>query len=78
MKKLEFPATFGHQVKQVSISQPLGAGGIFYITIENYHQGQMWKRNGQWVGYMADKSEITAEDIQILGEMIDEEMKDQK
>lgn len=73
MKPLTFPATFGDVIKTVTISQPLGAGGIFYITIDNYHHGQMWKRNNEWVGYMADKSELTAEDVQILGEMIDEQ-----
>lgn len=69
MQQIVFKATFGDEVKTVRLSQPNGMGGeIWFVIVNNYHWGEMWKRGDSWVCYDTD---LTTEDIQILGEIIE-------
>lgn len=69
MKEITFEASFGDERKTVRLSQPRGMGSeIWFVTVNNYHQGEMWKRGDTWVCYDTD---LTYEDIQILGEIIE-------
>lgn len=74
MKEITLLAAYGDERKKVIISQPLGAGDIYYINIDRYHQGQMFKRKGEWVGYFPEPNEITWADVMVIGEIIDNEL----
>lgn len=64
-------AVYGDQRKELVISQPSGAGNDFHIFIDKYYEGSIVKLKGDWVGHLIPKSRLTADDVQILGEMID-------
>lgn len=72
MGRILFQARCGDDTWEVDISQPSGAAGTWYILIDKYFHGQMWKRNGRWEGGLTPKSPLTYADIQILGEIIEE------
>lgn len=71
MNEIIFMAAYGDELKQVSISQPIGTGGTLYLTIAKYHQGVFAYRKGQWV-WLAAAGYLTVDDIQILAEMIEQ------
>ena len=71
MDILCFEATFGDERKTVRVSKPVGMDSEAYqVSIDYYHQGIILYRDG-WIGYLNDRSILTAEDIAILGEMIE-------
>ena len=75
MKQIEFEAAFGNKRKKVEISQPHQTAVFgLQITIDGYYCGMITKQNGKWIAHLNDKSlpEFTADDIQILGEIIDQ------
>lgn len=47
-------------------------GSIWHFSINNYHQGELWKRDDVWVFYGNAQDSLMFEDIQILGAMIEE------
>jgi len=70
MPEIEFDAPFGDERKHVWITLPDGAGAnIYQIYLDNFYQGRLTKQNGQWIHW---EGNLTTDDIQILGEMIDE------
>lgn len=71
MKTLEFAATFGNTTKQVQLTAPSGGEGV-QVIIDNFYQGMLFKRQGKWVGYFNENSNLAADDAQILGERFDE------
>lgn len=70
MKTVEFEAVYGDETKKVQLTAPSGGEGV-QVIIDNYYQGMLFKRQGKWVGYFNEDSNLTADDVQILGEMID-------
>jgi len=72
MKSIEFDAPFGDRMKHVEIAWPTGADGVIYISIDNYHEGQMVYQMGEWRAYLARRSELTSDDIAALTELIEE------
>jgi hypothetical protein len=68
MQPIEFHDTTGRHIKLI---QPSGAEG-WQIMIDNFYNGILFKRNGEWVAYLAPGSDLTADDVQVLGERIDE------
>jgi len=72
MNDITFDATFGNERKTVRMSIPEGSGSkMWEVSINCYHQGRLYYRDGQWGSYLNDLSELTTADIQILGEMIE-------
>lgn len=74
--KIEFTAHYGDQLKQVELSTPYGGGDGYHVYIDRYYNGVIVKLNGEWVGHFNPKSELQAFDIEILGEMIDNSLKE--
>ena len=69
---IEFKASYGDEDRNVIISAPNGAhGGGFNILVNNYLYGRLFKRNGIWVGFFNEGTDVTGEDITILGEIIE-------
>lgn len=69
MKTIEFVGFWGDQKKKVHICKPVGGEGI-QIIVDDYYHGVIVKRAGQWVGYLNRNSELTADDILILGDIV--------
>jgi hypothetical protein len=72
----KFKATIGNERVNVVIMAPEGMDGAYYMVfIENYCHGSIIKCNNQWIRLHANKLELTVDDVQALGERIDEELK---
>ena len=46
-------------------------GDVWQVFTANYYEGILVKRNGEWFGNLNSKSELTVDDVQILGAIID-------
>jgi len=68
---IEFEIIIGDQAKHVRLSIPNGAGGGYHVYVDKYYYGKVIKRNGQWIGLMNTKSDLTTDDIQEIGEIIE-------
>jgi hypothetical protein len=64
---------------KVVIGRPSGVPGEHYgITIGGYYYGTIVKRAGKWMAYLNPRAEkeLTADDIEALGDWIDEAFPD--
>ncbi len=71
--EIRFTAHYGNGTKQIEISGAAGSGGdSLHFYIDKYYQGMFLKRFGkwEWVPQMAEKDNLTIDDIQILISMI--------
>lgn len=76
MLDFDFIGSFGNETPTVKVCQPTGAAGVFYLFINDYFQGQLLKRNGEWYGAFQDKASIfTQDDVREIGQLIDEKLK---
>lgn len=67
----------GDQRRTLTVSMVSGTGLQFHVFLDMYFQGQVFWRNDRWVGYFNNKL-FTAEDVEILGEMINERLQQSK
>jgi hypothetical protein len=72
MKKLEFVATVGDARFSVTLVEPQGASAGYQVLVDNWLQGTLVIRNGVWVAQLNRRSFLTADDICILRELVDE------
>lgn len=72
MKPLTFTAAFGDRVKTVVLSCPSGGAGGYQIVIDRMYHGMLVKLSDVWVGHLNRAGDITPEEIEILGDIIDE------
>ena len=70
-KEIAFDAWCGDRAWKVELSHPQGGADGYFIMINNYYHGMLFKRNGEWEGHLNGKSGITGDEIMILGDMID-------
>lgn len=71
MTTIEFTATFGHVRKTVRLVQPAGGVGGYQVFIDKIYQGMIVKPQGEWVGHLNPASQLTGDDIGVIGEVID-------
>jgi len=69
---IEFNVVFGEEVKKVNITLDRFGSGRYTVLIDNYYCGAIFKRDGEWTGHVNELSELTMDDIQAMGEIIDE------
>lgn len=74
MEKFQFLAHYGNEVKTVEIAQPHQSGNSYQVTIDKWYHGMITKRNGEWVAFWNAKSELGADEISIIGEIIEKNM----
>jgi len=76
MFNLKFTAVIGNERVNVDIIAPEGMDGPYYmIFIDNYCYGSIIKCNNQWKRLHVNQGELTVDDVQALGERIDEQLK---
>jgi hypothetical protein len=67
MVVLNRTAIYGDVIKQVLVSCHAAAAGYFDVLIDNYYRGQIFFRDGAWQANLSRNSDLTIDDIQILG-----------
>lgn len=70
-KQVEFDCWCGEERWHVELTHPPGGADGYFIMINKYYHGTLFKRNGEWEGHLNLKSGITGDEIGILGQMID-------
>jgi hypothetical protein len=73
MRSIERKVLFGSVSTQLMILEPHGAAGVYQVYIDKYYKGTISKTAGKWVGHLSYNTDLTADDIQALGEFIEEE-----
>lgn len=72
--EIKLIGVFGHERKFVWLTQPSGAGGGYQLYIEHRYQGMILKKDGRWISQLTQPHDFTADDIYVLGELIDNEL----
>jgi hypothetical protein len=78
MESIEFDANYGGVIKKVKINDVHKGSGGYQILIDNYYQGDIFFKDGQWKAQLNAKSQLTSDDILILGEKIEEAKNNEK
>jgi hypothetical protein len=63
---------YGDETKTLVLRMPMGAGGSWFVSIDNYHYGQVVWQQGKWVAHVHE--ELETMDIALIEEMITEVM----
>lgn len=71
MAGIEFTGVIGDRQIAVTVSRPYGAGETWYVVADGFLVAQMVRRDG-WRAYLPHGSWIQAEEIVMLGEMLDQ------
>jgi hypothetical protein len=56
----------GDTVGKLDLRQPNGAGGAFFVTLNNFHHGTIHKSQGEWKPFLHPSTELTGDDVWIL------------
>ena len=70
MKSYEYKTKIGHLV----LVSPNSSGDNFHIFIDNDYQGNVVKLKGKWVGNLGQYSDLTIDEVTILGRIIEEKL----
>lgn len=66
---------FGDQTKIITISRPQGAGNIFFIDTDHWHDGEIiLTQNFGWQFRFNFRSYLTGNDVIILIDLIEREL----
>lgn len=70
MENLIICCSFGEQRKIIEITSVSGGGDMYFFFIDRYFVANFMYLESKWVAH-SNKPELTADDIQIIGELID-------
>jgi hypothetical protein len=76
VKSIDFEGIIGSRKITVQLLQPFGGGDHWQILIDKYYQGTMTKANGEWVAHLGGRSDLTGDEVAILGTIIDRQYPD--
>ncbi|MFI5405471.1 MAG: hypothetical protein ACHQ1D_03040 [Nitrososphaerales archaeon] len=72
MSEIEIIGSFGNEKKTIRIGQSHGAGGIYHISTNYWHDGEIIKtQHFGWHYRINKKSWISSDDITIIIESIE-------
>jgi len=71
MKPIEIDTYFGDKPVHTEISATMGAGGGFYVTINKYYQGRVWKTNDGWRHDLNQKTTLQGDDLALIIDLIE-------
>ena len=75
-KEIVVIGAFGNSTKTIKITQPSGAGGIYHISTDNWHEGEIIKTERyDWQMRFNTRSYLTGNDLDILADMIEKNKK---
>ena len=79
MKSIEIDTFFGNKPVHIVISDALGGGAnTYYVSMNGYYVGRVWKIQYGWRHDLNPKSELTGDDLQILIDLIEENLMEEK
>ncbi len=70
MQTYEYKTQIGHLV----LVSPNSSGDNYHVFIDNDYQGNVVKLQGQWVGNLDQSSDLTIDEVAILGRIIEEKL----
>lgn len=71
VRKIKWIGTFGHEQKEVELSEVNGTGGLWHLYIDRRWQGQFGECNGEWMYHPhRPPGWLTVADMQILCQLI--------
>ena len=70
MQSYEYKTQIGHLV----LVSPNSNGDNYHIFIDNDYQGNVVKLKGRWVGNLDQHSDLTIDEVMILGRIIEEKL----
>lgn len=73
MRKIEYRVIFS-EVKCVVIREIGGAGGMWHVYIDNFYQGAVTKKQGEWVFVPQIRGNWSYEDILVVAELVASEV----
>jgi hypothetical protein len=70
MTTYEYKTQIGHLV----LISPNSNADNYHIFIDNDYQGNVVKLKGRWVGNLGEYSDLTLDEVTILGRIIEEKL----
>lgn len=70
MQTYEYKTQIGHLV----MISPNDSTDNYHIFIDNDYQGNVVKLKGRWIGNLDQHSDLTMEEVTILGRIIEEKL----
>ena len=70
MQRYEYKTPIGRLV----MVNPNSKGDNYHIFIDNDYQGNVVKQKGQWVGNLEQNSDLTIDEVYLLGHIIKEKL----
>lgn len=70
MEAYEYKTQIGHLV----LVSPNSKCDNYHVFIDNDYQGNVVKLQGQWVGNLDQHSDLTIDEVMILGRIIEEKL----
>jgi hypothetical protein len=70
MQSYEYKTQIGHLV----LVSPNSSRDNYHIFIDNDYQGNVVKLKGRWVGNLDQYSDLTIDEVMILGRIIEEKL----
>jgi hypothetical protein len=64
MKSIEFEVQFPDSIKKIKVTEPMGAGRIYHVSVDSYFEGQLIRsENGGWRCALNSKTILTGDDV---------------
>jgi hypothetical protein len=74
MNTIEFTIPWDNGRKTVKIVDVGSGSGGYQVLMDNYYNGDILFKGNEWVGLLNPKSELSIDDVQFLGSLVDEEL----
>lgn len=72
MKDIELDMQFPDGVKKVEVTQPTGASGVYHVSCDNFHEGQLIKTQSfGWTVALNKRTILNGDDVAALIEAIE-------
>jgi hypothetical protein len=71
MDSINLIYTVGFEVRALEVSLPSGTHGRYQVYIDNFYQGVIYPKDGNWLTHFNHPEMFSLEDIQIMGEAIE-------
>ena len=69
---IEFTATYGDEIRTVRITDVHGDSVFYQVLVNNYCEGNIFYKDKRWQAFLSARSSLTIDDIQELGEFINQ------
>jgi hypothetical protein len=71
VKSIEIDTFFGNKPVHIEIGATMGAGGGFYVRLNKYYNGRIWKTDDGWRHDLNPKTILQGDDVAVIIELIE-------